>query len=122
MATVSDLANRLLKKFKNVPNVTIEDATDWVTEAAYQHGYESPESVPDKETGLLLLLAQAEGARNIAVSVAHYFKYTDSEETVDKSMVSEQYRKLAKDLSEEYERKKAALNGATFKIARRADR
>jgi hypothetical protein len=122
MATISDLSNRLLKKFKSVPNVTVEDAMDWVTEAAYQYGYESPESVPDKETGLLLLLAQAEGARNIAVSVAHYFRYSDGEESVDKSMLSEQYRKLAKDLSEEYERKKAALSGTSFKIARRVDR
>lgn len=116
------LETRLLSKFKNVPNVTIEDAETWLNEAAFQYGYESPENVPTRETGLLLLLAQAEGARNIAMSVAHYFKYNDAEESVDKTMIAEQYRKLAQDLRGEYTRNKAELNGASFKAMRRIDR
>ncbi|MGM0836039.1 MAG: hypothetical protein ACQEV7_07770 [Bacillota bacterium] len=116
------LESRLLSKFKNVPNVALEDAVAWLAEAAFQYGYESPDLVPAKESALLLLLAQAEGARNIAMSVAHYFKYQDAEESVDKTMLAEQYRKLANDLRAEYKRNKAELSGSAFRAMRRIDR
>jgi hypothetical protein len=126
MATLSELSGRLLAKFKNVPNITVEDAEQWVVEASFQYGYDSPDDVPTKETGLLLLLAQAEGARQIAVSTAHYFKWSDQGQQVDKANISDQYRKLSRDLIYEYERQRASgiggTKGVNFRATRRLDR
>lgn len=128
MATFNELETRLAARFRGVPGVTPEDIDAWLTEALYQYGY-SPTTaadVPDDETSLVLTLAQIQGARVIALSVAHYFKYTDGEESVDKTMVAEQYRKLAADLVTEYEREKSIIIGrksaSAFKVAHRLDR
>lgn len=121
MATIAELSQRLLKRFKGVPNITIDDATDWTEEAMLEHGYTSNQTVPTDKDSLVLLYAQSEGARQIAISTAHYFTYTDAEEQVDKSMVSEQYRKLAADLKAEYERKNS-ITGSNFRGLTRGDR
>ena len=128
MATIIDLTARLSARFRNVPGVLPEDINAWLTEALYQYGYTplTAADIPDAETPLVLLLAQIHGARAIAFSVAHYFKYTDGEEAVDKTMVAEQYRKLAADLTLEYEREKGVIDarrgGSAFKVMRRLDR
>jgi hypothetical protein len=121
MATKTELSQRLLNWFKNVPNVTSTDTDFWTEEAMLAHGFSSSDDVPSDEATLILLYAQAEGARQIAVATAHYFSYTDGEESVDKSMISEQYRKLAKDLREEYERKKSE-GAVSVYFMRRIDR
>lgn len=121
MANLAELSERLLKRFKNVPNVTIVDAQDWTEESMLIHGYESSAIVPNDRQEIVLLYAQSEGAFQISLSSAHFFKYTDGEEQVDKTMVSEQYRKLAKDLREEYTRKKGVL-GSKAVFMKRADR
>jgi hypothetical protein len=117
---ISDLATRLQNKFRDVPNVALEDCTDWVTDAVALHGNDTDEQ-------LVLLLAQAEGARNIALNVAHYFRYSDGDESVDKTMLSEQYIRIANEFQNAYNGYKAsgqggATSGATFKITKRADR
>lgn len=124
MAELSELNTRLLAKFKHVPNVTSEDVDGWVVEATYQYGYtpDTVATIPKQETGLLLLLAQAEGCRQIAVAVAHYFKYADGDESVDKTTVSEQYRKMAQEISEEYERRRKQTGKSSFIAPRRIDR
>lgn len=121
MANISELSARLLKRFKNVPNVTAEDTTDWTEEAMLAHGYDSSATIPtDKET-VILLAAQAEGAQQVSIATAHFFSYTDGEEAVDKSMISEQYRKLAKDLRDQHARAKAE-SGTAFRVMKRVDR
>lgn len=117
---ISDLATRLQSKFKNVPNVTLADCTDWVTDAVAIHGNETDEV-------LVLYLAQAEGARNIALNVAHYFSYSDGDESVDKTMLADQYLRIANEFNTVYLTNKATLSssgdsGSTFKIVKRADR
>lgn len=117
---ISDLATRLQSKFKSVPNVTITDCTDWVTDAVALHGNETDEV-------LLLLLAQSEGARNIALNTAHYFSYTDGDESVDKTMLTETYLRVSEDFYTAYARNKATggstgSSGAVFKAPKRADR
>lgn len=122
MATNLELAERLVRRFKGVPNFDITDAQELVDDALQTHGYELSADVPSDRLNLLLLYAQAEGAWQIALSTAHYFQYQDGEESVDKSMISEQYRKLAKDLRADYDRAKSVDTGAGFYIAARIDR
>lgn len=120
MATFFELSERLQKRFKNVPNVTSEDVSDWLEEALLEHGLSSSSNVPIDNESIILLFAQSHGAQQIAMSTAHYFKYTDGDEQVDKTVVSEQYRKLAMDLRAEYDRKKASTSSVKF--MRRLDR
>jgi hypothetical protein len=122
MANYTELAQRLLKRFKGVPNISNDDADDWVEDAMLEHGYSLSDAVPSEKVSLILLYAQAEGATQIALATAHFFTYTDGEEQVDKSKVSQQYRRLAQDLRNEYERKKASKSGAAVRFIRRADR
>lgn len=129
MAYLIELTTRLKTRFRNVPGVEDADIDAWLTEALYTYGYSplTAADIPDSETPLVLLLAQIQGVRAIAISVAHYFKYTDAEETVDKTMVSEQYRKLAADLTAQYNAEREIVEGirkktSTFRVARRLDR
>jgi hypothetical protein len=121
MANLAELSERLLKRFKNVPNVTIVDANDWAEESLLIHGYESSAIVPTDREEIVLLYAQSEGAFQISLAAAHYFSYSDGEEQVDKTMISEQYRKLAKDIRDVYNRKKAVTNSKVV-FMKRVDR
>jgi len=120
--SAQELAERLLRRFKGVPGFTEEDAIELVNDAMRAHGYAPTDSVTEKDVSLILLYAQKEGAWQIAFSVAHYFKFTDGEESVDKSMVADNYRRLARDLQEEYEREAGKVFGNNFRIMPRLDR
>lgn len=125
MATLAEMSTTLLRRFKNVPNVELEDVTDWVTLAMAEHGFEPDDDVPLELTSLVLLYAEADGAGAIALYTAHYFSYKDGEESVDKRGVSEQYRKVATELWKKYNSKRANsgfASGTTFSIMKRADR
>lgn len=122
MATKTELAERLAQRMKGVPNFDIEDAQELVDESIRYHGLDPSADVPsDKET-LVLLYAQIQGAWQIAFSVAHYFRFTDGEESVDKSMIADNYRRLAKDLQNDYDVEKGKLSGNNFRIMKRIDR
>src|SRR5690606_35444995 len=111
MASLSELSELLLKRFKDVPNVTTEDTDGWVERSMLEHGYRADQDVPQDETMLVLMYAEWDGTLQIALKAAHYFEYKDSEETVDKRNVSEQYRQVATELWKAYERKKAQGSG-----------
>jgi len=122
MVTKQVLAERLARRFKGVPNFVLTDAQELVVDALQTQGLDPSADIPADKQNIVLLCAQAEGALQIALSTAHYFSYRDGEESVDKSKVSEQYRKLAQDLRAEYEREKASAGGTGFRIAKRIDR
>lgn len=122
MATSPELAERLLKRFKGVPNFDITDAQELVDDAAQVHGLDPSATIPVDKVNLILLYAQAQGALQIALSTAHYFSFQDGEESIDKSGVSDRYRNLADDLMDEYEREKYEQTGAHFRTMRRLDR
>lgn len=125
MATLAELSGTLIRRFKNVPNVGLEDVTDWVMLAMAEHGFEATDDVPLELTNLVLLYAEADGAGAIALYTAHYFSYKDGEESVDKRGVSEQYRKVATELWKKYNTKRANsgfAGGTRFSIMKRADR
>lgn len=121
MASLSTLATSLQSKLKNVPNVTLEDCIDWVNTAVTLHGVDIGQFTKRDEV-LVLLLAQAEGARNIALNVSHYFSYQDGEEQVDKTKVADQYVKLANEFNRAYTVQSGTGNGASFFNATRVDR
>lgn len=126
MAKYTDLAERLLKRFRDVPKVTLEDATEWMEVAMQEHGLVLDAEVPPRYERLLLLFAEADGALNISLRTAYYFEYRDGEESVDKRNVSEQYRKIATELTKRYREKKVEVgfgsNGMRFGVAPRIDR
>ncbi|MHC8516777.1 hypothetical protein [Sporosarcina sp. ITBMC105] len=122
MATSYDLVERLYRRFKGVPNFTMADAQELVDEALDYHGFEPSADVPNAKATLVILYAQIQGAWQVAFSVAHYFKFTDGEESVDKSMVADNYRKLARDLQTEYDKEVATQHGTAYRVMRRIDR
>lgn len=125
MATLAELKQRLLGRFKDVPEVSDEDVTEWLTTALNDNGFTSSSDVPADKVSLVLLNAQAEGASAIALSTAHYFSFTDKDQTVDKSGISEQYRTLADELWTRYRSKKTEVTngkGSAFRVMRRLDR
>ena len=122
MANRTELAERLYRRFKGVPNFDLDDAQELVDESLEFHGYELSADVPADKESMILLYAQKEGAWQIAFSVAHYFKFADGEESVDKSMVSDNYRRLARDLQDEYDKEKGKIFGNNFRLMPRIDR
>ena len=122
MANKSELAERLRNRFKGVPYFEQTNAEELVEEAMQAHGYAPSDDVPIADENLILLYAQANGAWQIALSTAHYFSYSDGEESVNKTMISEQYRKLATDLRDQYEKERLKKHGVNFRILKRADR
>ena len=122
MANRTELAERLYRRFKGVPNFDLDDAQELVDESLEFHGYELSADVPADKESLILLYAQKEGAWQIAFSVAHYFKFVDGEESVDKSMVADNYRRLARDLQDEYDKENGKIFGNNFRLMPRIDR
>lgn len=120
--TAQELATRLYARLKGVPGFTDEEALLLVEDAMQEHGYAPTSSVPTDRTNLVLLYAQMQGAWQIAFGAAHYFKFTDGEESVDKSMVADNYRRLANALETKYASEKSKLFGNNFRIMTRADR
>lgn len=126
MAKLSEIANRLLTRFRDVPNVTLEDTTEWAELSMNEHGFASSDDVPTDYITLILLYAEADGASQVSLRTAWYFSYGDRDETVDKSKTSDQYRKLAQELFKRYQRKKdegvGDIGGSNFVALHRADR
>lgn len=124
MAKLPELAEGLFKRFKDVPNVAEVDVEGWIERSMLEHGYLADSDIPPNRTLLILLYAEWDGAMQIALKTAFYFQYKDSEETVDKRNVSEQYRRLAAELWKTYERKKLSSSDGSstrFSIMTRAD-
>src|SRR5699024_1690724 len=90
---------------------------------AIEHVIEAKEAnESDTSNELKLLYAQIQSAWQIADGAAQYFRFRDGEEEVDKSMVAESYRKLAKDLQADYDKEQGRTIGNGFRIMTRADR
>lgn len=126
MANKDELSDRLLNRFKDVPKVGPEDVGSWIELAMNEHGLDSSDNVPTEVIPLVLLYAEADGALQVALRTAHYFEFTDRDEAVNKSMISEQYRELSDALWKRYQRKKdegvEGFGGARFHIMKRVDR
>lgn len=125
MASVEELSAMLSPRFKGIPNVDTEDIDGWTERAVLEHGYRLDQDVPEEDQLLVLLYAEWDGTQQIALRTAYYFEYKDSEESVDKRMVSEAYRNMADQLYKKYERKKNEAGrsaGPVFRAMSRLDR
>lgn len=124
MATTQDFINKIVAKFSGVPNVDYSVAERWVTEALPQHGYSTVEDVPDNELTALTYLVMAIACGELAVNAVHFFRWQDGDELVDKSMITTQYRQMAKYYMQEYQRVSGKGNGykSAWKAIRRVDR
>ncbi|MEW9503243.1 hypothetical protein [Jeotgalibacillus marinus] len=105
------MLTRLQQKFKDVPNVFEEDCEMWLEDALAIHGAEVEVEIEEKERPLILMLAQSLGSRDISLRVSHYFKYEDGEESVDKTLIAEQYRAIANEFYDSYMRIKEHVAG-----------
>jgi len=126
MATYEELSARLLRRFREVPNVTLLDAQDWMEWSLMEHNFRLDQNVPTNAIPLVLLYAEADGTSQIALRTAFYFEYRDGEEAVDKSMISDQYKSISEKLWERYYRKKSegtdGSGGSQVAFMQRRDR
>lgn len=126
MANMNELSSRLLKRFKDVPGVDLEDTDGWIELAMNEHGFERQEDVPVEYISLIMLYAEADGTSQVSLRTAYFFMYSDKDETVDKTKVADHYRKLAEVLWERYKAKKTEgveeFGGSRFAVMTRADR
>jgi len=106
---------RLKERLKNVPGVTDADITAWADESVAESGISEEEN-----DNAVLYLALAIAYESIAGNAARFFKYTDGEESVDKTNIFANYTQLAKDARKQY-RKYRRGNGASQSHVRRAD-
>lgn len=113
MATVEE---RLTQRLSKVPGVTPVDIAEWVTEAEAEFEGQDPEN----ETALLYLALYL-AYETISSDAARFFKYTDGEEAVDKSMIFDNYMKLAKNARRNYSRYLRGGFGASQTHLGRAD-
>lgn len=125
MATMEQLTARLERRFGGVPSLPGGIAWEVMRDAYEAHGYTESLPVPPSAVNRLMAYASAELATTIAINAASYFKYTDGEESVDKSMIASEYRQLAKEFRAEYNAelaKEAEGHTSNFAVAPRLDR
>jgi hypothetical protein len=117
---LATLQERLTKRFGSVPGVTFEDVADWLSEAREESGLLEGDVV--SENNALLYLAFSIGCRTIATDAARYFKYSDGEESVDKTNIFENYIKLSLDALRQYRYHKEGGGSRTLTPKRADDR
>lgn len=107
---------RLETRLNKVPGVTSADIDEWVTEAMEESGLTEAEN-----ENALLYLALSLAYEIIATNAAHFFKYSDGEESVDKSNVYANYMQLAKEARKNYRKQTRGGFGASQTHVGRAD-
>src|SRR5690625_5279737 len=126
MASFEELTGRLENRFGDVPNVNEDDVKEWTETSMNAHGFSKTSDVPDKYVPIILLHAEADGASQIALKTAYYFRFVDKDETVDKTEISKRYRQIANDLWNRYNRLKLEgvgdVGGSRVAFMKRADR
>lgn len=100
------LSKRLHRRFKDVPYLDEEDTEEWIETAMNEHGFDMQEEVPSEYVSLVLLYAEADGAAQIALRTASFFSFVDKDESIDKTNIAAEYRRMAKELWRRYDRKR----------------
>lgn len=119
-------SERLLRRFKDVPNVEIKDAEDWMESSMNAHGFTKFENIPSEYASLIMLYAEAEGVTQLSIRTAHFFSFVDKDESVDKTNVAAEYRRMSKELWRNYSRRKEESQliggGSIMHFMKRVDR
>ena len=117
---MESVKERLTKRLSKIPGVTPQDISDWLAEAVAEFDGQDEEN----ETALFYLALYV-AYETIASDAARFFRFTDGEESVDKSMIASEYRQLAKEFRAEYNAelaKEAEGHTSNFAVAPRLDR
>ena len=127
MATLTQMTERLTKRFNAVTaQPALQTAAiDVMADTFGALGYDAFADVPPTDINRLLAYGSSELALQIALDAARFFKYTDGEETVDKSMIAKEYREFAAMFKADYLAEEAKLiqyDGSSFRVMRRLDR
>jgi len=125
MATLTTLTQRLVERFNAVTALPVDAAINTMQYTFELFGYRDDADVPVTDIARLLAYASAELSTQVAINAASYFKYTDGEESVDKSMISKEYRELAAQFRLDYEleeTKQSHKEGSAFRVMKRLDR
>lgn len=129
MATLTQMTDRLTKRFTAVTaQPALESAAiDVMADTFDVFGYSAGADVPVTDLHRLLAYSSAELALQIALDAARFFKYSDGEESVDKTMVSKEYRAFsalfkADYLAEEAKQAEALVETSAFRVMKRLDR
>ncbi|AND07911.1 hypothetical protein P4159_20025 [Bacillus thuringiensis] len=109
------VSERLEIRLAKVPKVTPEDIGNWLAEAETES-----ELTEELNANAVFYLALSFAYESIAADAARYFSYTDGEESVDKSMIFANYKKLSTDALKKY-RKYRRGKGTHQTFAKRAD-
>ncbi|MEH7457728.1 hypothetical protein V7183_10945 [Bacillus sp. JJ1127] len=109
------VSERLKSRLSKVPGVTTDDIDGWLAEAETES-----ELTEEENPNAVFYLALSFAYEAIAANAARFFKYTDGEEAVDKSMIFANYQKLALDNRKKY-RKYRRGKGTHQTFAKRAD-
>jgi hypothetical protein len=118
---MATLAERLTKRFRGVPGVTSTDIDDWIAEAEAESEFTADGVGSDDKNNALLYLALSIGFSVIATDAARFFRYTDGEETVDKTGIAAQYTKLSAQARRQYSVQLRGGYGAFASHPARAD-
>ncbi|MFC9419595.1 hypothetical protein ACIG6B_28550 [Bacillus mobilis] len=109
------VSERLESRLAKVPKVTPEDIGNWLAEAEAES-----ELTEEVNANAVFYLTLSFAYESIAADAARYFSYTDGEESVDKSMIFANYKKLSADALKKY-RKYRRGKGTHQTFAKRAD-
>ena len=128
MATLTQMTDRLTKRFTAVTaQPALESAAiDVMADTFELFGFDASADVPITELNRLLAYSSSELALQIALDAARFFKYSDGEESVDKTMVSKEYREFSAIFKADYLAEELAKHnagdGSAFRVMRRLDR
>lgn len=106
MNNLKELSERLQKRFKDIPFLDSDDTDEWIETAMNEHGFKRDENVSSEYVSLILLYAEADGASQIALRTASFFSFVDKDESIDKTNIAAEYRRMSKELWRRYDRKK----------------
>lgn len=115
MSRRDELIKIIKNRFSGVPMFGDDDAESLIDDAIYLHS-------EDSSTELLLLYAQYQGAWKIAIGTAYYFKFSDGEESIDRTATADNYRKLASDFKKLYDKESPKGKSGNFRVMSRLDR
>lgn len=123
---MGDIVNRVNSYFEGIDEVTPTDVTIWVNEAKGEHNIRLDEEIPAELVNITVLYARIVGVETLALKTASYFSFTDGEESINKTGISQRYDALALRLRKKYDSDKRDISAlatpAAFRIVRRVDR